>query len=42
MADYFEAQEDIQNALKNIIKAFEISGDDRFKERMEVLKSKKN
>ena len=38
MADYYEAQGDKTNALKYVTKAFEISGDDYHKERMEQLK----
>lgn len=40
MADYYEAQKDYVNALKFVTKAFEISNDDYYKERIEALKNK--
>lgn len=40
MADYYEAQDDIANALRNVTKAFEISKNEYHKERMTNLKSK--
>jgi predicted alpha/beta superfamily hydrolase/uncharacterized protein YozE (UPF0346 family) len=41
MADYFEAQGDFTNAIKYVNKAFEISGSDYYKQRIEELKAKK-
>ena len=41
MADYYEAKNDIENALKNIMKAYELSGNDIYKERINQLKEKK-
>ena len=41
LADYYEAQNDTENALKNVIKAYELSGSDYHKKRMEELRSKK-
>ncbi|MGB5981992.1 MAG: alpha/beta hydrolase-fold protein [Nonlabens sp.] len=38
MADYYEAQGDIAKAIKYITKALEISGNDRYKNRIEELK----
>jgi tetratricopeptide (TPR) repeat protein len=40
MADYYEAQGDFTNAIKQVKKAFEISGDDLYKKRIEELKGK--
>jgi len=40
MADYFERNGDNENAIKFVTKAFEISGDDSYNERIEVLKKK--
>ena len=40
MADYYEAQKDSVNALKFVTKAYEISGDNYHKERLEGLKKK--
>jgi len=40
LADYYESQNDIENALKNVIKAYELSGSDHHKKRIEDLKSK--
>jgi predicted alpha/beta superfamily hydrolase len=40
IADYYEAQDDIPNALKYVTKAFEISGNEYHKERITTLKSK--
>ena len=40
MADYYEAQNDITNAIKYVTKAFEISGDDLYKKKIEELKRK--
>jgi len=40
LADYYEAQNDTENALKNVIKAYELSGSDYHKKRMEELKAK--
>ena len=39
LADYYEAQKDYTNALKLVTKAFEISGSDYHKNRMESLKN---
>jgi tetratricopeptide (TPR) repeat protein len=41
MADFYERNDDIQNALKYVAKAYEISGNEYYKERMQKLKSKK-
>jgi hypothetical protein len=38
MADYYEMQEDTANALKFVTKAYELSGSDYHKERIEKLK----
>lgn len=40
MADYYEAQADYENAIKYVTKAFEISGNDIYKKRIEELKRK--
>jgi predicted alpha/beta superfamily hydrolase len=40
IADYYEAQDDIPNALKYVTKAFEISENEYHKERITTLKSK--
>lgn len=40
MADYYVAQGDIKNAIKYVTKAYEISGNDVYKERVEKLKEK--
>jgi hypothetical protein len=40
MADYYERNGDIDNALKFVTKAYKISGDDSYKERIEALKKK--
>lgn len=40
MADYYERNGDTANAIKYVSKAFEISGDNYYKERMEALKKK--
>jgi len=40
MAEYYESQNDKENALKCLNKAFEISGDDYYKERIESLNIK--
>lgn len=40
MADYFEAQNDLVNAIKYVNKAFEISGKESYKKRIEELKKK--
>ena len=40
MADYYERNGDNENAIKFVTKAFEISGDDNYKERIEALKKK--
>ncbi len=40
MADYYEAQGDFANAIKYVNKAFELSGSDYYKERIEALKMK--
>ena len=41
MADYYEAQGDFTNAIKYVSKAFELSGSDYYKQRIEGLKVKK-
>lgn len=41
MADYYEAKNDNGNALKNVMKAYELSGNDNYKERIDQLKEKK-
>lgn len=38
MADYYERSKDYENALKFVMKAFEISGDDYHKQRIQKLK----
>ena len=40
MAEYFESQNDKENALKYLNKAYELSGDDYYKERIEALNKK--
>tara|TARA_R100000935_G_scaffold13736_4_gene27541 strand:- start:123959 stop:125215 length:1257 start_codon:yes stop_codon:yes gene_type:complete len=40
MADYYEAQGDFANAIKQVTKAFELSGNDLYKKRIEELKRK--
>ncbi len=40
MADYYERNGDTANAIKYVSKAFEISGDNYYKDRMEALKKK--
>lgn len=42
MADYYERTDDYKNALKYVIKAFEISREAYHEERIEELKEKKN
>jgi hypothetical protein len=42
MADYYEAQGDFANATKYVTKAFELSGSDYHKKRIEGLKEKNN
>jgi len=39
MADYYESQDDHTNALKYLSKAYEISGDEYYKNRMEKIKT---
>lgn len=41
MADYYEAQGDYTNAIEYVNKAFEISGSENYKQRIEGLKVKK-
>ena len=41
-ADYFVAQNDFVNALINVTRAFEISGSDYHKKRMDKFKASKN
>ena len=41
IADYFEAINDNENALKNVIKAYELSGNDNYKKRIKDLKETK-
>jgi predicted alpha/beta superfamily hydrolase len=40
MAEYYESQNDKENALKYLDKAYELSGDDYYKERIEALNKK--
>ncbi len=40
MADYYERNGNNDNAIKFVTKAYEISGDDSYKERIEALKKK--
>ncbi|WP_338761557.1 alpha/beta hydrolase-fold protein [Bernardetia sp. ABR2-2B] len=40
MAEYYESQNDKENALKYLNKAFELSGNDYYKERIEALNKK--
>ncbi len=40
LADYYEAQNDFVNALKNVTRAFELSGGNHYKNRMTELKDK--
>lgn len=42
MADYYEAQGDFTNAIKYATKAFELSGSDFYKKRIEGIKVKEN
>ncbi len=42
MADYYERISDYGNALKYVTKAFELSGSDHYKKRIDGLKLKKN
>ncbi|SMD45510.1 hypothetical protein SAMN00777080_4164 [Aquiflexum balticum DSM 16537] len=42
MADYYEAKGDSSNAIKYVTKAFELSGNDYYKKRIEGLKVKMN
>lgn len=42
MADYYEAKEDLSSALEFVKKAFELSGDNYYKERIKGLKDKIN
>ena len=42
LADYYVSQNDFDNALKNIKIAFDISGDSKYKKRIEEIISKKN
>jgi len=42
IADYFVEQKDYENALKYVAKAFELSGNDRHKERIKEMESKKS
>jgi tetratricopeptide (TPR) repeat protein len=41
IADYFLSQKDLDNALINVTKAFEISGNERYKNRIENIKAQK-
>lgn len=38
LADYYIAQGDLENALENVTRAFELSGEEIYKKRMEKLK----
>ncbi|MEP4531907.1 MAG: alpha/beta hydrolase-fold protein [Cyclobacteriaceae bacterium] len=40
MADYYEGQSDFANTIKYVTKAFELSGDEHYKKRIEELKRK--
>ncbi len=40
MADYYDFKEDYPNAIKYVSRAYELSGDDYHKERIEVFKNK--
>ncbi len=40
LADYYESQKEYTNALKNVAKAYELSGNDYHKKRIESFKSK--
>ncbi|MFH4963402.1 alpha/beta hydrolase-fold protein [Gaetbulibacter sp. M235] len=40
MADFYESQKDIEKALQFVTKAYELSGNDIYKKRMEDLKNK--
>ena len=40
MADYYERTNDYENALKYVTKAFEISNEDYYKKRINILKEK--
>ena len=40
MADYYESQGDYANALANVTKAFELSGDEYYAERMKKIEKK--
>lgn len=42
MADYYERKGDFTNAIKYVSKAFELSGSDYYKQRIEELKAKNN
>lgn len=42
MADYYEAQGDFANVIKYVTKAFELSGNDIYKKRIDGLNAKKN
>ena len=41
IADYFLSQKDLDNALINVTKAFEISGNELYKNRIEDIKAQK-
>ena len=41
MADYYVSQNDIDNAIKSLIIALELSGNEYSKNRLEELKTKK-
>lgn len=41
MADYYESQNDKQNAIKYVSKAYNLSGNDVYKQRLEKLQAKK-
>ena len=40
LADYYESQNDFVNALKSVTRAYELSGEDSYKNRMKKLKDK--
>jgi hypothetical protein len=41
MADYYESQNNIKKALQFVTKAYELSGNDSYKKRINELKEKK-
>jgi len=41
MADYYESQNEIENAIKSLTKAYELTGNEYYKDRLEELNAKK-